>query len=121
LPVGAEITNDADIYFDYNDPIITNTTIHRIYEGFLGFEEGKQTIYSAGNLLIYPNPTMNLITVQGEKWMGNSYKLLDQLGRVVLSGKLNGIKTEISLSSFSKGIYILKVDGNFEAVKVVKE
>jgi hypothetical protein len=37
LAVGSEITNDADIYFDYNDPIITNTTIHRIYEGFLGY------------------------------------------------------------------------------------
>ena len=30
LPLGTTITNTADIYFDYNDPIITNTTLHTV-------------------------------------------------------------------------------------------
>jgi len=30
LPDGTEITNTADIYFDFNAPVITNTSIHKI-------------------------------------------------------------------------------------------
>jgi uncharacterized repeat protein (TIGR01451 family) len=121
LAVGSEITNDADIYFDYNDPIITNTTIHRIYEGFVGLDEGKNNISSTVNLLVYPNPTLNSITIQGEKWIENAYKVFDQMGREVNSGKLNGIKTEVSLSHLSKGIYILRVEGDFAPIKIIKE
>jgi len=30
LPQGTQLLNDADIYFDFNDPIITNETVHSI-------------------------------------------------------------------------------------------
>ncbi len=32
LPEGAQITNEATIYFDYNEPVITNTTLNTIRE-----------------------------------------------------------------------------------------
>jgi hypothetical protein len=73
------------------------------------------------NLLVYPNPTLNSITIQGEKWIENAYKVFDQMGREVNSGKLNGIKTEVSLSHLSKGIYILRVEGDFAPIKIIKE
>jgi hypothetical protein len=43
------------------------------------------------------------------------------MGRIVGSGKLTGTTTNISLSSLSKGIYLLKVEGDYEAAMVVKE
>jgi hypothetical protein len=43
------------------------------------------------------------------------------MGRTVGSGKLSGTNTTISLSNLSKGIYILKVEGNYESAIVVKE
>ena len=70
---------------------------------------------------VYPNPTTSEITITSEKFSKESYTLCDQMGRVVGSGKLSGTNTTISLSSLSKGIYLLKVEGDYEAVMVVKE
>ena len=35
LAPGTVINNDADIYFDFELPITTNTTVHKIFEGFV--------------------------------------------------------------------------------------
>lgn len=35
VPLETDILNRAAIYFDFNDPIITNTTVHRIGENFI--------------------------------------------------------------------------------------
>jgi uncharacterized repeat protein (TIGR01451 family) len=35
LPAGTEITNTAEIFFDANDPIVTNTTLNTIHENLL--------------------------------------------------------------------------------------
>jgi hypothetical protein len=43
------------------------------------------------------------------------------MGRTVSSGTLAGTNTTISLSTLSKGIYILKVEGDYESAIVVKE
>jgi len=43
------------------------------------------------------------------------------MGRTVGSGKLSGTNTTISLNTLSKGIYILKVEGDYESTIVVKE
>jgi hypothetical protein len=43
------------------------------------------------------------------------------MGREVISGKLNGINTEVNLSVLSKGIYTLKIEGNYQPAQIVKE
>jgi len=43
------------------------------------------------------------------------------MGRTVGSGNLTGNSTTLSLSTLSKGIYILKVEGAYESAIVVKE
>jgi uncharacterized repeat protein (TIGR01451 family) len=121
LSPGTEITNDADIYFDFNDPITTNTTIHRIYEGFVSVLNVEELTQKGKSLLVYPNPTSHSITIKGEKNMNQSFQIFDQMGREVFKGKLNGISTEVNLSSLSKGIYTLKIDGNYQAAHIVKE
>ncbi|MCC7050654.1 MAG: T9SS type A sorting domain-containing protein, partial [Bacteroidia bacterium] len=45
LPDGTEIKNSADIYFDYNDPVITNKTLHTINRNLTQPNwDGKRTI-----------------------------------------------------------------------------
>jgi hypothetical protein len=72
-------------------------------------------------ITIFPNPTKNIISIKGEKNMNQSFSIYDQMGREVFKGKLNGISTEINLSGLSKGIYTLKIDGNYQAAQIVKE
>jgi uncharacterized repeat protein (TIGR01451 family) len=118
---GTEITNDADIYFDFNDPITTNTTMHRIYEGFVNVLNIEDLTQEGKSLLIYPNPTSNIITIQGKEDMHQIFKIFDQMGREVYKGKLNGITTDVYLTNLSKGIYTLKIDGNYKPAQIVKE
>jgi hypothetical protein len=73
------------------------------------------------NFSIYPNPTSNSITIKGEKNMNQNFKIFDQMGREVYKGKLNGITTDVYLTNLSKGIYTLKIDGNYKPVQIVKE
>ena len=82
---------------------------------------GISDINESNILMISPNPTSSEITITSEKFSNEAYTLCDQMGRVVGSGKLTGTNTTISLSSLSKGIYLLKVEGDYEAAMVVKE
>ena len=70
---------------------------------------------------LYPNPTSSEITIISDKFTNEQYTLYDQMGRTVGLGILAGTSTTISLSTLSKGIYILKVKGAYESAIVVKE
>jgi uncharacterized repeat protein (TIGR01451 family) len=121
LTPGTEITNDADIYFDFNDPITTNTTIHRIYEGFVEVLSIEDLESEGKPLLVYPNPTSHSIIIKGKDGMNQAFSIFDQMGRIVFNGKLNGPSSEVNLSNLSKGIYTLKIDGNYKPAQIVKE
>jgi uncharacterized repeat protein (TIGR01451 family) len=121
LVPGTEIQNTAAIYFDINSPIFTNTTIHRIYEGFVNVLAVNDLSGVNHQILIYPNPTSNSLTIKGEEMLSQGFEIYDQLGRVVLNGKLNGLSTEVDLQGLSNGIYILQIAGNFQSAKIIKE
>jgi hypothetical protein len=77
---------------------------------------------TSDNLLnLSPNPTSHSITIKGETNMNQSFSIFDQMGREVFKGKLTGTETEVNLSSLSKGIYTLKIDGNYQPAQIVKE
>ena len=77
------------------------------------------TIYSS--VKIFPNPTKDNISIKGETNMIQSFQIFDQMGREVFKGKLTGTETEVNLSMLSKGIYTLKIEGNYQPAQIVKE
>jgi uncharacterized repeat protein (TIGR01451 family) len=116
---GNVIKNKSYIYFDFNEPIITNEVFHTINNSF---EIDNSNLYEINsNYSLYPNPTSSEITITSDKFTNEPYTLYDQMGRTVGSGNLTGTSTTLSLSTLSKGIYILKVEGAFESAIVVKE
>ena len=50
--------------------------------------------------------------------MGN-YKILNAYGKVILKGEKTSFRQEIDLSRFSKGVYLLFINGN--SYQVVKQ
>lgn len=124
LEPGTVINNDADIYFDFELPITTNTTVHTIFEGFVDVFDPTVSIenYIEGEKIdIYPNPTTNLINVQSETGLNNRFKIYDQQGREVMNGQLNGKNTEISLGKLSRGTYTIHIDGNYQPAVIIKQ
>ena len=77
------------------------------------------TIYSS--VKIFPNPTKDIISIKGEKNINQSFSIFDQMGREVFKGKLTGTDSEVNFSMLSKGIYTLKIEGNYKPAQIVKE
>ena len=121
LNIGTEIRNNADIYFDFELPITTNTTFHKIYEGFVSVLNIEDLTIEGKALSIYPNPSTNLIMIQSESALNNKFKIYDQQGREVMNGKLNGKNTEVSLGKLSRGTYTIQVEGDFKPAVIFKE
>lgn len=60
--------------------------------------------FSLNTVSIYPNPTTNIVNIKSNSSIKN-VELYDVLGKKIKSTKL----TTISLDTFSKGIYIMKI------------
>ncbi len=116
LNLGQTIDNFADIYFDYNPAIRTNTatTIHLSTSDV--FEISK-TRYS-----IYPNPFNSDFTISGDNVI-KSFELLDMTGRIVNEGQINSNTATISSSKLKSGCYLLRIntDTRIETLKLRKQ
>ena len=124
LPAGTLIENDADIYFDFNPPIITNETVHQIFEGFVEVENptvSSSDLYGDNQVSIFPNPAKNYIILEMDDFKSNIYEVFDLQGRRVLSGMLVSNQTNISISKLSKGTYTIGIQGQENKVVFVKE
>ncbi|MBK6640826.1 MAG: T9SS type A sorting domain-containing protein [Bacteroidetes bacterium] len=122
LIAGNTITNNAAIYFDFNDPILTNTATTHIV-----LPTSIKEIISSGNLHLYPNPTNSTLTIETRMLIASGGKLIvtDVAGRMLLTKSLNNNSTkhQIDISSFSSGIYFVQLDGGkvIERGRFVKE
>jgi uncharacterized repeat protein (TIGR01451 family) len=105
LPIGTSIFNTANIYFDLNPAIVTNTTINTLFMENSGIDE----LGNKEQLLVYPNPFTEKTTVYFEKDLKyKSIQIVDMLGnKVYFNDQLNGNKLEIDAAHFEKGMYVL--------------
>lgn len=71
-------------------------------------------------LSIYPNPTINDLTLKVDKIEGLSFQLFDLQGKVITSKTINGISTDISLEDQPASTYFLNVVKNNQLVKTFK-
>jgi uncharacterized repeat protein (TIGR01451 family) len=102
--IGQEIENTANIYFDFNEPVITNTT-HNAYVSPISVEETGEN-----QLSIYPNPSTGMIHINGAT-SAVQYEVCDITGRVVVTGIYNG-NTSIDLGQYGKGLYLIRLTQN---------
>jgi hypothetical protein len=64
--------------------------------------------------LVFPNPSSSQIKVAGTR-IGQAFSILDQHGRVVLSGKVSE-EAVIALENLAKGTYVLKIGSWSETI-----
>lgn len=109
-PVGTVFENTAYIYFDFNEAIITNTTVNTFVT-----EIAVNEVDFNQDVLVYPNPTTGLFRVDANSLNNNDrIVIFDGTGRVVYNKIVsnNGSRDlEINLSS---GQYILQIFGEKE-------
>ena len=118
LPNGTQIKNTAGIYFDFNTPVITNTTLNTI-DLSLAVNEHSSVMH---NITVYPNPASNQVLVTlTEEQVGAQLILIDALGQEVISQKTTGQDVNLNVSRLPAGIYnlILRSDNQISSGKIV--
>ncbi len=109
-PLKTVIHNDADIYFDFNNPIRTNTTTHTLATDFIVVSvepaDPDNTIVN-----IYPNPGTDYLIIQSDRMsMEKDLVIYDVYGHKVISQRLYGRVCKFSLQdALSKGVYYLQL------------
>lgn len=121
LENGTMITNDADIYFDFNEPIITNETWHQVDDMLQSSPVGTPVLFMEGEeVFVYPNPTTDkLFLDNSEELVGEKFIISDYRGNIVQTGILNYLHNEISLEGLSPGVYVIQIKNSIP-VKVVR-
>ena len=71
---------------------------------------------------VYPNPTSSQITLKVKTdLIGDVYTIYDNMGKMVMSGKVNAEHTVIELDNLSGGIYLFSIGENSkQTFKVIK-
>lgn len=85
----------------------------------LGIEEMSDSF----GVLVYPNPTSDVLNISSQKAKIDSVSIVDAAGRTVLSNKLSNNSGSIKIGHLPKGVYILtlKLDGQTVTKKIIKK
>jgi len=111
-PDPTTVNNTAYIYFDFNLPIVTNTTVTTFSDIFLGIADvsGEETLFN-----LFPNPMSNgaILKYEGTSTSEISVELMDLSGRIVnASQKMQNNTLFISNKGLSSGTYLVKIKAN---------
>ena len=115
---GNTFSNTASIYFDFNSPVVTNTT-------HTSFATGISELPIKNNLLLYPNPVTDNVTIRFQNGIPiNQIEVTDILGRKVYDEQTNLKSKILNLKSLSSGVYFIKLqsrNGEMQVKKIVKQ
>ena len=115
VPFGTNILNNAAIYFDFNEPVITNTTRHLVDTSFVVTVSVWTPVSQQISLLAAPNPATDAATLYfGGIQAGTELhiELIDQLGRVCQSGSTSNATWTVNRQSMAAGVYTIRVTGD---------
>lgn len=117
LKVGDSFTNDANIYFDYNFPILTNKATSTFKS--LGIEDFNFSKY----LVLYPNPSNQILNISKNDNIDiQSFEIYDVLGQLVIAVPNAKTTSNIDVSRLTAGNYFIRVksDKGSSSMKFIK-
>jgi uncharacterized repeat protein (TIGR01451 family) len=114
LPFGTQLENNADIYFDFNIPVRTNTTYHRIDLLEEAPNSSSEQRAKEDVLDIYPQPATAVINVafKSGKSLAGTYNILSADGRVLSVAEAVGQQLRIPVAHLPQGVYLLVLRKN---------
>lgn len=105
-PLGTVFENTAYIYFDFNEPIITNTTVNTF-----AVVQSVSENETNQNVRIYPNPTSGEFTIVSEALTGDArVSIYDVAGREVYSQNSTSIGSVLLTQKMEPGHYLVRIN-----------
>ncbi len=119
---GTLLSNRAGIYFDFNEPVITDPSVIKISEKARDFDTYIHTITNLPSLQLYPNPASSTFTIDLGTDLATKQNvellLFNTLGQLQSQQTIHSIgQSTIDIAQFPEGLYIfqLKAEGNILA------
>jgi hypothetical protein len=114
--IGDIISNTANIYFDFNPAITTNTCTTEFVSTL------NTDNFAFQDFNYFPNPAKNTLTISNASAI-DTIEITSILGQKMISKKVNDLQTEINVSELSNGIYFVKItaEGVEKTIKIIKK
>jgi hypothetical protein len=108
LPDGSVIFNYADIIFDVNAPVRTNTIFHTI--GRLSYSGFKPTDANSFDVNVFPNPFQNEIHIESDKINDPTVmKIYNMDGKLISISKSVNHQFTIQRKDLHQGMYLFEI------------
>lgn len=104
LAEGAVLENTASIYFDYNLPVVTNTSVVTV-------QTSLHTIsFKTIELALYPVPAGDMVFISIPKQVNvQSVTVYNLLGQLVLENVTPGPQGDVNVTTLANGSYVMRV------------
>lgn len=109
LPV--VVSNTAAIYFDFNQPVITNEVFNTLYE----IPNSIQSQSENKLVTVYPNPVSDkLYLSDGKNLTGKNFtfSMIDVQGKIIRKSSLSKLPSYFDCSDLNNGVYILRIESD---------
>ena len=114
-----KVENKAAIYFDFNEPIITNTVKTGVYTPVVSSDEPQSGTQALRQLEITPDPANDVFTVKPMGMVDGKGELLliNTVGQICYQQTINDCSTPVTVQSdqLESGMYIVFVRGEKRA------
>lgn len=120
LPNGTEVKNRAAIFFDFNAPVLTNTTLHTLGDKYLNV---SNIVFRPGiGLEVFPNPVTESATflLKSPSPIRGILSLFDTKGKLVAEQKFDHNQFDFSCHSLQAGYYFFKISSAGQPVAAGK-
>ena len=118
-PLGSLIENRAAIYFDFNDPVITNTSFHTIGESFLEIVSSNPTDPKLEvKIDIYPNPFTEkaVFEIEGPILKDCAFLLYRSDGMLLETIEIENNQWDLPAQHLASGWYFYHITQNNQSI-----
>lgn len=126
-PIGTEFFNSAAIYFDFNEPVITNNVRHTVVDHVIVVHADEGPNWKGIPVQVYPNPAGSLLTVsfEDDALQQGQWQLMDYAGSIIQTQSFRDHTFEVDLRNLTPGFYTYRLLGDSGRMlgsgKLVKE
>ncbi len=115
LSPGTQISNQAAIYFDLNDPIITNTILHTIQDNAV-LTDIQEVAASFLAVYCHPNPAQDWVSFELAEPPTQPYllRLFSSTGQIVRQSNFDTQQLGVNLKGLATGIYFYSISDGLE-------
>ena len=119
-------------------PMLENYKTQLFWNLFMNAPEIKQGLQNLGftsseydlgvaediahnSIQIFPNPALDMLNIiSNNESIGSKFRVIDNLGRMVLFGSIAQENTIVDINSLSKGVYYIMIENQSVKQKIMK-